>query len=435
VLSLLVFVGVQGGSFERHADQQREFSSGTVGGKMTNTQGNRGWAAVMFAATLMMLAAAITAPAQTYSVLYAFKGGTDGSFPQGGVVADSAVNLYGTTASGGTYDQGTVFKLDASGNETILYSFTGGDDGGFPAAGVILDSAGNLYGTATESGFGFGHGVLFRLDPAGNETVLHTFSGGTDGAFPAAVLLRDRAGSLYGTTVAGGSFGFGVVFKLDPSENLTTLHSFAGYPTDGESPFDAVIRDATGNLYGTTEIGGSGSFGTVFEIDSAGNETVLHSFTGSDGMSPAGPLVRSVDGLIFGTTAAGGAREGTVFELDPQGNETVLRNFLGKSDGGAPNAGLIRNASGTLYGTTLEGGNQADCGGRTGCGVIFKLTPAGNDTLLYTFTGGSDGGAPDSNLLAYEGALYGTTSLGGNIGASCTDGSFGCGVVFKLSLR
>jgi uncharacterized repeat protein (TIGR03803 family) len=182
-----------------------------------------------------------------------------------GLIRDSAGNLYGTTNGGGASGAGVVFQIDPSGNETVLYNFTGGADGGFPFGGLIRDSAGNLYGT-TNGGGASGAGVVFKVDRAGNETMLYSFTGGPDGGYPLwVVLARDSAGNLYGTTSGGGASGNGVVFKLDPSGNETVLHSFTG-GADGSSPFAGVVLGSNGNLYGTTPFGGQTNAGIVFEI-------------------------------------------------------------------------------------------------------------------------------------------------------------------------
>jgi uncharacterized repeat protein (TIGR03803 family) len=257
---------------------------------MTNSDHQRGWlsatnlrAARTVLASMVMLGAAVVgaqpAWAQTYSVLYSFKGGTDGANPFGGLLRDSGGNLYGTTIYGGTggcndgfgdLGCGTVFKLDTSGNETVLHSFTGTPDGEYPYAGLVRDSSGNLYGT-TESGgvgsctgFGAGCGTAFKLDTSGNETVLHSFTGTPDGEYPAAGLVRDSSGNLYGTTIQGGSnpgpYTSGTVFKIDAGGNETVLHSFTGHPSDGASPFAELMLDSVGNLYGTTHGHGISAF-------------------------------------------------------------------------------------------------------------------------------------------------------------------------------
>jgi uncharacterized repeat protein (TIGR03803 family) len=349
------------------------------------------------------------------SVLYSFTGGADGGNPFYGLIQDSAGNLYGTTDGGGSAGVGVVFKLDKKGHETVLYSFTGGVDGAFPN-GLIHDSAGNLYGT-TQFGGAFGAGVVFKLDPIGNETVLYSFTGAADGGSPFAGVVEDSAGNLYGTTNGGGSGGAGVVFKLDAVGHETVLYSFTG-GGDGGYPSAGVTLDSVGNLYGTTSFGGSAGAGVVFKVDTAGNETVLNSFTGGkDGGYPFGGVIADLGGNLYGNTSGGGtAGVGALFKLDPAGHETVLYGFPG-SDGGNPYAGVIQDSAGNLYGTTLQGGTD-------GVGVVYKLDPRGRETLLHTFTGGADGGSPYAGLIQDSaGNLDGTTQFGG---------AFGAGVVFKL---
>jgi uncharacterized repeat protein (TIGR03803 family) len=360
--------------------------------------------------------------APTYTILYAFTGTPDGAQPNGGLVRDAAGNLYGTTFYGGAGGIGAVFKLDTTGKETVLYSFTGGPGGNYPNGGLVLDAAGNLYGTTSEGGqVPFGFGVVFKLDTTGNETVLHTFTGGTDGGYPFAGLVRDAAGNLYGTAPSGGNpaceDGCGVVYKVDTTGQETVLYSFTGEP-DGLAPFSALIRDALGNLYGTTVGGGAFGRGIVFKLDTAGKETVLHSFAGypSDGegggFTIGGPsLVRDSLGNFYGATSSGGAfRHGVVFELNTAGKETVLHNFTGGLDGGNPTPGLVRDSSGNLYGTAFAGG-AGDCGGG-GCGVAFKLDKTGKVTVLHSFALTPVFGPPypNGNLIRDSaGNLYGTT--------------------------
>jgi uncharacterized repeat protein (TIGR03803 family) len=299
------------------------------------------------------------------TVPYNFTAGTDGGYPYAGVIRDSDGNLYGTalnygiTASGATAF-GVVYKLDATGHETVLYGFTGGADGAYPTAGVISDSDGNLYGT-TSGGGAANAGVVFKLDTTGQETVLHSFTGGADGGYPQASVFRDAAGNLYGTTAGGGTGGAGVVFKLDTAGKETVLCSFSG-GANGGTPEAGVIRDAAGNLYGATNTGGSANAGVVFQLDAVGQATVLHSFTGgADGADPYAGVIRDSAGNLYGTTAYGGtAGAGVVFKLDPTGQETVLHSFTGGADGAYPFAGVIRDADGNLYGTTNEAPPQTD---------------------------------------------------------------------------
>ncbi len=353
-------------------------------------------------------------------VLHTFTGGADGGNPYSSLIQDSAGNLYGNTYSGGTAGAGLVFKLDRHGNETVLYNFTGGADGGNPVGGVIQDPAGNFYGVA-ESGGSYGNGVVFKLDALGNETVLYDFTGGNDGLYPNGV-IRDSAGNLYGTTYNGGTAGAGVVFKLDPTGNETVLHSFTG-GTDGGYPSCCnLVQDSAGNLYGATYNGGSSNAGVVFEVDPNGNETVLHSFTGvRDGANPGASVVRDAAGNLYGTASGGGdAGIGALFELDPAGHETVLNGFQETGDGSGPEAGVVQDSAGNLYGT-------ATASGAYNSGVVYKIDDTGQETILYQFTGGADGGTPLGDLIQDgDGNLYGTTYTGGSAGK---------GVVFKLDRR
>ncbi len=354
-------------------------------------------------------------PAGNETVLYSFMGGSDGSHPYAGVIRDAAGNFYGTTQySEGSAGWGVVYKLDSAGHETVLYNFSNGPGGFYPYAGVIRDAAGNLYGTTVYDGVGIG-GTVYKLDTAGQLTVLHTFTGGTDGFEPYAGVLLDAAGNLYGTTCQGGLGGFGTLYKLDPAGRQTVLLNFMG-ALDGSLPDAGVIRDADGNLYGTTNSGGTANLGMVYKLDPAGHETVLHNFTGGvDGINPQTGVIRDSAGNLYGTTELGGTGQGVLYKLDAAGEETVLYTFTGGSDGGLPCAGVIQDAVGNLYGTALRGG---------AAGVVYKVDPSGHETVLYTFSGGADGGAPLAGVIRdADGNLYGTTSSGG---------AADWGVVYKL---
>ena len=351
------------------------------------------------------------------TVLYSFTGGADGAYPFYGVVEDLWGNLYGTTANGGASGAGVVFKVDPMGNETVLYSFTGGADGGYPSAGVSLDFSGNLYGTSAAGANGCG--VAFKVDPHGNESVLYTFTCSTDGAYPNAGLVFDWEGNLYGDTAGGGNAGFGAVFKLNPYGQETVLYGFPA--SDGAYPQAGVVEDSGGNLYGTTNGGGAHAAGIVYKIDTSGHETALYQFTGgTDGGNPFGGVIFGSDGNLYG--AAGGAGQynaGLLYKMDLSGNETVLYSFTGGSDGAYPN-GVTRDSSGNLYGTTADGGSS-------GVGVVFKVDPAGHETVLHTFTG-PDGKYPYAGVtLDPAGNIYGSTFYGGT--GPCY---FGCGVVYKI---
>jgi uncharacterized repeat protein (TIGR03803 family) len=376
------------------------------------------------------------AQAQTFTVLYAFTGGTDGATPTD-LILDAKGDLYGTTVDGGSSSfpngYGVVFEVDKSNKETALYTFTGTPDGASPNRGpLVRDAPGNLYGT-TESGGASGYGTVFKLDTTGKETVLYSFTGGTDGGDPFAGLVRDGEGSLYGTTTYGGDltcdapYGCGVVFKLDTTGTETVLHTFSGSGGDGGNPVAGLVRDAAGNLYGTTREGGSGGYpgyGTVFKLDKAGDETILHSFTGGDGEWPYAGVIRDAAGNLYGTTENGGSVYGTIFKLDRRGKESVLHSFAGPpADGAQPFAGLVRDAKVNRYGTTAEGGPL-------NWGTVFKLDKSGKETVLHSFTGAADGGQPWAGLVRdAKGDLYGTTSSGGSTGCE----GYGCGVVFKLA--
>jgi uncharacterized repeat protein (TIGR03803 family) len=225
--------------------------------------------------------------AQTFSVLYNFTGGSDGRTPYANLIEASG-SLYGTTHEGGAFGYGTVFKVDASGTETVLHSFAY-TDGGYPWGNLLRDAAGNLYGT-TKAGGTFGYGAVFKVDASGNETVLHNFAAGADGISPYGGLIRDPAGNLYGTTYGGfPNYGYGTVFKVDRSGIETVLYTFTGGAGGGKPLFGSMVRDAAGNLYGATSVGGTGGDGTVFKVDPSGTEAVLHTFYWRDdgwGISP-----------------------------------------------------------------------------------------------------------------------------------------------------
>jgi len=298
---------------------------------------------------------------------------TTGGDPLAGVVMDSSGNLYGTTAYGGTTNAGVAYKLSPAGQETVLYTFTGYADSGKPQGGVILDASGNVYGTTATGGTSL-LGAVFKVSPAGQVTVLYSFRG-PDGANPTGNLLLDSAGNLYGTTYSGGPTGngsgqsFGTVYKLDPAGSETVLYSFTGL-ADGGNPTGGLARDSAGNLYGTAYAGGLYNAGVVFKVDPQGREIVLYSFTGgTDGAYPSGGVVVDSSGNFYGTAPYGGnANAGVVFEVDPQGHETVLYSFTGGADGGNPASGVIRDSSGVLFGTTPTGGGAAG-------GTVFQITP------------------------------------------------------------
>jgi uncharacterized repeat protein (TIGR03803 family) len=367
--------------------------------------------------------------AQTYTekTIYNFTGGANGVEPVfSGVVRDSAGNFYGTTYAGGAHNRGTVWKIDQKGEQTVLHSFSG-PEGSTPYAGLVLSPAGVLYGTTHEGGTvnatwcTNGCGVVFLVNLDGNERTLYRFTGGNDGGSPVGGVIRDSAGNLYGTTEVGGASNYGTVFKVDAAGAETVLHSFAGWPDDGQAPQANLIQDSAGNFYGTTSNGGTAGFGTVFEVEASGLESVLYSFKGeTDGSDPMASLLRDAQGNLYGTTFFGGlGRIGTVFKLDASGNETILHSFNG-NDGAYPEGPLVRDAQDNLYGTALQGGPAANDGG-----TIFKITAQGEFSVLWDFAGDPNGENPAGPLIMDSaGNLYGTTAMGG----PTADGS-----VFKLT--
>jgi uncharacterized repeat protein (TIGR03803 family) len=367
-----------------------------------------------------------SAQARTFTTLYNFTGSPDGAYPYAFLIRDKAGNLYGTTEAGGASGAGTVFKVDKSGKETVLYSFTGGLDGSNPFVGLVRDAVGNLYGVTAYGGTS-GVGTVFRLSKSGKETVLYSFAGGTDGCYPFGGLLRDKAGNFYGTTEDCGASGVGTVFKLSKAGKETVLHSFAGGTTDGEFPsFSTLLMDAVGTLYGVAEQGGLGNQGVVYKLSKSGKLTILHSFLGgtSDGCDVFGTPAMDTEGNLYGTAnSCGSAHVGMVWKVSPKGKETVLHNFTaGSSDGAEPIAGLIMDAKGNFYGDTYQGGSA-------NLGTVYKMDKKGTVTLLHTFTG-PDGDYPYSGLFRdAAGNLYGTTLYGGS-GQSCNNG---CGTVWQIT--
>ena len=309
-------------------------------------------------------------PAGREKVIYSFTGDPDGKFPHEGVILDGAGSLYGATFNGGEFGFGTIFQLViATGKETVLYSFMGQPDAANPDSVLTRDSAGNLYGTTFYGGTS-NNGAVFELNTSNQETVLHSFAGSpTDGAIGYAGLVRDSAGDLFGITVDGGGNNNGTVFKLTSAGTETILHSFTGAP-DGRFPHGDLARDGAGNLYGTTLNGGGIGLGMVFKLTPARQEKVLYSFPGNpDGQSPIAGVIRDTQGNLFGTTQFGGEFGfGSVYEINSAGQESVLYSFTGPPDGEGPIAGLLEDRQGNLYGTTQLGGSS-------GAGVVFELSP------------------------------------------------------------
>jgi len=297
--------------------------------------------------------------------------------------------------------------------ETVLYSFTDtSGDAAYPQAGLVMDTNGNLYGT-TSVGGAYNEGTVFEVTVAGAEEVLYSFgSQAGDGNNPGAGLIFDKTGNLYGTTFRGGANGWGTVFKLTPAGTETVLYSFTGTNGDGANPQAGLVMDKKGNLYGTTMNGGANIGGAVFELTTKGTEKVLYSFgsQAGDGTNPVAGLTFDTTGNLYGTTFAGGAyNEGTVFELTKAGTEKVLYSFGSQAgDGANPTAGLTFYKKGNLYGTTIRGGSNGE-------GTVFELTAAGTEMVLHSFSFESGDGASSNAGLIFDkkGNLYGTTTVGG----------------------
>jgi uncharacterized repeat protein (TIGR03803 family) len=369
--------------------------------------------------------------ASSEKVLYAFNG-SDGQGPVANLMFDKSGNIYGTTRYGGANAEGTVFELTPAGGtwtQSVIHTFGSGKDGIQPQGGLLIDAAGSLYGT-TSGGGSKGHGIVYKLDPiAGGkwkETVLHNYSGRGDGGDPYGNLILDGLGNLYGTTYEGGSHEYGAVFELSPGTKgkwtNKTLHSFNNNGHEGYAPLAGLVFDATGNLYGTTNQGGSNKYGIVFQLVPGSNgkwtEHIIHNFNpanGHDGAYSDAALAVDPQGNVYGTTNSGGKNEfyGVVFELTPgaggKWTESILHSFSGGNDGSEPNAGLVFDAAGNVYGTTSVGGKN---------GVVFELTPGAGgkwtETVLHRFSSSQDGAQPYAGVVfGTSGLLYGTTKIGG----------------------
>ncbi|HXW13566.1 MAG TPA: choice-of-anchor tandem repeat GloVer-containing protein [Terriglobia bacterium] len=388
------------------------------------------------AMTLTSLIAPKWASSQTETVIHAFQSSNkyDGSSPDAPVIADSKGALYGTTATGGKHGWGTVFKLTpptVSGGawtESILYSFTGGNDGGQPGPGPLLLKGGSLYGTTSDGGANQG-GVVFELSPGKPwvETVLYAFATGSGGFTPSSGLTEGSDGTYYGTTFKGGAHSQGVVYRLSPPTGggawtEAPIYAFQGGSTDGSEPGNNLIL-AGGSLYGVT-LGGSG---TAFKLTHSGSgpwtETILHTFNPAIEGPPNAAMVFDSGGALYGVTTANGASAGTVFQLIPPTGggawtKNTLYSFQGSPDNdGATPTGAIFDAAGALVGSTQYGGTNSNCG-VVGCGTIFTLTPPSEgstwtEQVVYSFLSGSDGEYPTTQLLLLGTTFYGETGEGG----------------------
>jgi uncharacterized repeat protein (TIGR03803 family) len=379
-------------------------------------------------------------PPAPFKVIYQYPNPTDGGGPTARLLRDDQGNLYGV-GGGGPDNYGVIFKLSPSGQETVLYTFNG-TDGSHPEGGLVRDADGNLYGT-TAYGGPLGYGNVFKLTPGGVYTVLHNFKGAPDGANPEADLLLDAAGNLYSTTVNGGkgcsnpygASGCGTVFKIAADGKESILYRFGDTP-DGAHPAAGLVADQDGNLYGTTTAGGivyakEFPLGTVFRVTPEGKETIVYRFNGSsegDGQYPQSTLIWGENNDLYGTTNQGGPNGyGTVFKLSLSGAESVLYSFPEYTgDGEFPYAGLVRGRDGNLYGTTEAGGAETNGCAGSGCGTVFRLTPDNAETLVQSFMDTGDNGCEPLTALitGREENLYGSTYF-------C--GTTGNGTIFKIT--
>ena len=385
---------------------------------------------------------ATVAWAANTTLIYSFAGNADGEYTDTELVMDSAGNLYGTSVQGGTFGGGTIFQVTPAGVHTVLYNFTGGADGGEPYKGVTLDAQGNLYGTAVTGGGGScegGCGVVFKLTNSGGtwtQSVIHTFTGGNDGSGPGSPVSIDSFGNVYGTTPTGGANGVGVVYELTPDGaggwKLHVIHTFTGGADGSGGSAGRLLIDSSGNLFGVCTVGGANGFGTVFAISLKQGRwqfMTLYAFKDTpDGALPYGGLVFDKRGNLYGTTYYAGANDlGTVYKLTHKNGiwtERVLYSFKGGTDGASPISSLVSDAAGNLYGTTSEGG-AASCG----CGVIFKLTPGANgkwtESIAYRFPGAPKPG------FAYNGMV--SDSAGNFYGATVHGGSGNDGAIYRFT--
>ena len=367
----------------------------------------------LFAAAMALAIQPLSARAQSYKVLYSFtKDAAAGQYPSSSLVRDPEGNLYGI-ALGGTFGQGIVFELSNAGQESVLHNFNGSDgDGYVPDSLSFRDAAGNLFGTTFQGG-AYSYGTVFELDPQGRETIVYNFcrkTPCTKGALPGGV-IPGKNGSIYGITYSGGNYSCnitacGTVFKINQYGDLTLLHAFGG--ADGYYPNAGLVLDESGKVDGTTMWGGAYGRGTVFRVTSGGTETVEYSFEGgADGEYPDGGLVQDADGNLYGTAYQGGAYNyGTVFKITASGEFTVLYSFPGGVSGGNPYTDLNLDPQGNIFGVTYTGGTH-------NFGIIFKLNANGDEKVLHNFGEEGDGVHPSGLIIDANGNLYGTTYQGG----------------------
>jgi uncharacterized repeat protein (TIGR03803 family) len=384
------------------------------------------WPKPAMAFFLLSAATAIALRAQTFTTLVSFDG-ANGANPYAGLIQDTDGNFYGTTYNGGSSTNcqgcGTVFNVSPSGMLTTLYSFAS-TDGQHPQGGLIQAANGYLYGTTVFGGSGSSCacGTVYRMTVSGTLTTLHSFNI-SDGSVPYTGLVQATNGYLYGTTPYGGTDNFGTIFKITPTGSLTTLYSFSS--TDGTYPADGLLQAKDGNLYGTTFSGGTssacqGGCGTIFSITPSGTLTTLHDFANTDGAWPIGTLIQATDGGFYGMTDSGGASGvGTVFKMTPSGVLTTIYNFSATGvNPYFPLNGLLQATDGNLYGATSGGGTYNN-------GAIYKITPNGALTTLYSLSLTDGWDIYGALTQGTDGSFYGTIYQGGANSA---------GSIFRLSV-
>ncbi len=362
----------------------------------------------------ILFLASAAASAHTFTTLYNFTGGVDGGNPVAGLVQDSHGNLYGTTSSGGAYNLGVVFKVDTAGKETVLHSFKGGKkDGASSYTPLLLASDGSLYGT-TVFGGAHNYGVVFRIDTTGKERIVYSFKGGTtDGCYPYQGLIEDKAGNFYGTTAGCATQGDGTVFKLTKEGKDQVLWNFNSDNEPGAYPFYGhLLMDRDGTLHGVTNLYQRDmGTGVVYQLTKGGALTEWL-FNDTDGCSPFGTTVMDESGNVYGTAAACGdpGYGGTVWQVAPDGTWSMVHGFVyGNADGCYPLAGPLRDSDGNLY------GNTSSCGAY-GYGTLWEFSNSGGYTLTHDFAY-TDGSYPVGELLRDSaGKLYGTAYQGGSGG-------------------
>jgi uncharacterized repeat protein (TIGR03803 family) len=405
---------------------------------------------------LLSCAIKITCSAQTFQTIATFNG-ANGAGPWN-LVEDFDGNLYGTTSSGGSENGGIVFKMTPKGSLTTILSFASCSslpctEGEAPFAGLVQSPNGNFYGTTYEGGVPFSYGTVFEITSSGELTTLHSFAG-VDGIYPRAGVIQGRNGSFYGTTSQGGNslLSDGTVFEITAAGSLTTLHSFCSETncTDGANPYTELLQAANGNFYGTTAAGGGDTCdlgcGTIFMITPDAKLTTLYNLCSEVGCQDgvgASALIQANNGNFYGTMSSGGGYgSGSVFELNSKGELTTIYNFCSKvncSDGADPTSGVIQATDGNFYGVTQSGGLPSTVCPFSGCGTLFRLTPAGKLTTLYRFCSQSncvDGAIPVAALTqTTDGSFYGTTAWGGG-SSNCSEGALvgGCGTIFHFSI-